>query len=165
MKDSNQIKKILLIGIGNDGRTDDAMGWKFLDQFSDLNDIFDFEYRYQLQIEDAELISQYNTVIFVDASQEQFENGFYFYPCIPASSFTLTTHQLAPEVVLWLAGSVFDAPPKGYVLAISGINWKLGYSLSKGAKTNFKNAVTFFQKKLGSIGQILYDSNVPLPTQ
>ena len=43
MNDINPTKKILLIGIGNAGRGDDALGWKFVDEFSHLTDLFDFE--------------------------------------------------------------------------------------------------------------------------
>ena len=71
MNDINQTKKTLLIGIGNYGRADDALGWKFIDEFSDRDDLYDFEYRYQLQIEDAELVTKYEKVIFVDASHQQ----------------------------------------------------------------------------------------------
>ncbi len=145
MNDLNQIKKTLIIGIGNYGRADDAMGWKFLDELADSADLYDFEYRYQLQIEDAELISRYEKVFFVDAAHHQLENGFSFYPCVPAPSSTFTSHQLNPETVLWLAGELFDDPPKGYVLAISGIQWHLHHGLSKQAEKNFKNAVSCFK--------------------
>ena len=62
--------RILLIGIGNSGRGDDGLGWKFTElvERSGYN-FFDCEYRYQLQIEDTVLISKYDTVLFVDASQ------------------------------------------------------------------------------------------------
>ena len=151
MNDLNQTKKTLLIGIGNYGRADDALGWKFLDEFSALEDLYDFEYRYQLQIEDAELVSKYEKVIFVDASHQQLEKGFSFYSCLPAPTSAFTTHQLNPETVLWLAGELFDDSPKGYVMAIGGIQWKLHYGLSNQAKRNFKKAVAYFKKGESSI--------------
>jgi hydrogenase maturation protease len=153
MNDINQTKKILMIGIGNYGRADDAMGWKFLDECSELSDQYDFEYRYQLQIEDAELVSNYDKVIFVDASHQQQENGFSFYKCTPAPTSAFTTHQLNPETVLWLAGELFDYPPEGYVIAISGIHWQLQHGLSKPAENNFKNAVSSFKNGAISIGE------------
>jgi hydrogenase maturation protease len=151
MNDLNQTKKTLLIGIGNYGRADDALGWKFLDEFSALEDLYDFEYRYQLQIEDAELVSKYEKVIFIDASHQPLEKGFSFYTCIPAPTSAFTTHQLNPETVLWLAGELFDDPPKGYVMAIGGIHWKLHFGLSNQAKRNFKNAVAFFRNGESSV--------------
>jgi hydrogenase maturation protease len=145
MNDINQTKKTLLIGIGNYGRTDDALGWKFINEFSDRDDLYDFECRYQLQIEDAELVSKYEKVIFVDSSHQLLEEGFSFYTCIPAPTSAFTTHQLNPETVLWLAGELFDDPPTGYVMAIGGSHWKLHYGLSNQAKRNFKNAVAYFK--------------------
>ena len=44
-------KKILLLGIGNNGRSDDALGWKFVEEFTSRQELFDVEYRYQLQVE------------------------------------------------------------------------------------------------------------------
>ena len=144
MSDLNKIKKILLIGIGNDGRADDALGWRFIDEFSDLSDVFDFEYRYQLQIEDAELASKYDQVIFVDASREEIENGFSFNTCIPAPTSAFTTHQLNPETVLWLTQELFNTKPKGRVMAIEGTQWELHHGLSTRANANYKKAVAFF---------------------
>jgi hydrogenase maturation protease len=142
----SQNKKTLLIGIGNDGRSDDAMGWKFLDELSGMQNMYDFEYRYQLQIEDAELVSNYDQVIFVDACHQQWENGFSFYRCHPEPTSSFTTHQLTPETVLWLAGELFNDPPQGYVMAISGIHWKLHNGLSNKAKENFIKAISYFKK-------------------
>ncbi|MEY4929746.1 MAG: hypothetical protein RI909_470 [Bacteroidota bacterium] len=148
MNDTSQIEKTLLIGIGNYGRSDDAMGWKFIDEFSDFSDHFDFEYRYQLQIEDAELVSKYKKVIFVDASHEKMEKGFSYYPCIPSPTSAFTTHQLNPETVLWLTGELFSAPPKSYVMAIEGTTWELHHGLSNQAEKNFRNAVSYFKRLL-----------------
>jgi len=142
---SVKIKKTLLVGIGNNGRSDDALGWKFLDAFADRDDVFDRVYRYQLQIEDAELISKYERVVFIDATRTQEENGFTLYPCRALSATSYTTHKLNPGTVLWLAGELFCAPPSVYILAISGINWKLNFGISAFAETNFKNAVDYFK--------------------
>ncbi|MDZ7651023.1 MAG: hypothetical protein U5K54_29970 [Cytophagales bacterium] len=83
MNELKMASRILMIGIGNNGRSDDALGWKFVDEFSDHEDLFDVEYRYQLQIEDALLITEYKKVIFVDASHKEYDNGYSFYKCEP----------------------------------------------------------------------------------
>ncbi|MBX2947593.1 MAG: hypothetical protein KF725_17315 [Cyclobacteriaceae bacterium] len=136
--------KTLMIGIGNYGRSDDALGWKFIDTFVSHDDLFDFEYRYQLQIEDADLISQYDHVIFVDASREQYRNGFSFHVCEPSPSSSFTTHELKPEMVLWLTWDLFGKKPKAHTMAISGKQWKLQHGLSRKAQENFNKAVTYF---------------------
>lgn len=145
MSASNQTKKILLIGIGNDGRSDDALGWRFADSFSSQNQ-FVVEYRYQLQIEDALLISEYEKVIFVDASREHYENGFHFYACEPLQKESFTTHALPPETILWLANHLFHKKPETYVMAIEGKLWELHNGLSKMAKHNLEKSLKMFNK-------------------
>jgi hydrogenase maturation protease len=140
--------RILMIGIGNNGRSDDALGWNFVDKFSERDDIFDIEHRYQLQIEDALLITEYKKVIFVDASHKDYENGFSFYKCIPARTEAFTTHKLEPETVLWLANDLFNQSPEVYVMAITGVNWELQQGITKTAQENFDQAVSFFKNWL-----------------
>jgi hydrogenase maturation protease len=136
--------RILMIGIGNNGRSDDALGWKFVDEFSNREDLFDIEHRYQLQIEDALLITEYKKVIFVDASHKEYENGFSFYKCIPARTEAFTTHKLEPETVLWLTNDLFNQMPEVYVMAISGKDWELNQGLSDYAQQNFNSAFSYF---------------------
>jgi len=140
--------RILMIGIGNNGRSDDALGWKFVDEFSNREDLFDIEHRYQLQIEDALLITEYKKVIFVDASHKEYENGFSFYKCIPARTEGFTTHKLEPEMVLWLANDLFNQSPEIYVMAITGVNWELHQGITDTAQKNFERAVSFFESWL-----------------
>ena len=144
MNESNPIKKTLLIGIGNSGRSDDALGWKFLEIFSSFDELFDFEYRYQLQIEDADLISRYDTVIFVDASHKPVEHGVAFYPCTPSPTTSFTTHRLDPETVLWLSRDLFGVTVTGYIMAIEGSEWELRHGLSKPAEDNLHKATSIF---------------------
>ncbi len=145
------VNRTLVIGIGNYGRSDDALGWTFIDTFITHDDLFDFEYRYQLQIEDAELISQYDQVIFVDATHQQLDEGFSFYACVPSASSSFTTHKLEPEMVLWLAWDLFGKKPDAFVLAISGTEWKLQHGLSSTARINLNNAVAFFLAQINNL--------------
>jgi hydrogenase maturation protease len=149
--------KVLLIGIGNNGRSDDALGWKFVDEFSTYEYLFDIEQRYQLQIEDSLLITNYKKVIFVDASHKHYENGFSFYKCIPSRTETFTTHKLEPETVLWLTNDLFNQCPEVYIMAISGVNWELHQGISDIAQQNFDEAISYFKKWIDS--KLLVKSN------
>lgn len=140
--------KILLIGIGNYSRADDSLGWKFADEFSALSDLFDIEYRYQLQVEDAELIANYSKVIFVDASHESFSEGFKFYECESKPSSNFTSHSLTPEHVLWLCGSLFNYSPQCAVMAIEGTDWELRNGMSENAEFNLKKSIEFFKNQI-----------------
>lgn len=158
MRGLNPDNKTILIGIGNDGRRDDAMGWLFADQFSN-NSALEVAYRYQLQIEDAALISQYDCVIFVDASVQEIETGFYFQKCHPVASVHFSTHKIDPATILWLAKEIYQASTVGYVLAIQGYEWELQQGLSTAAAQNFEKAVEYFRKELSP----LFLNHMPLP--
>ena len=148
MKESETDRKTLLIGIGNSGRSDDALGCKFVDEFADYDHLFDLEYRYQLQIEDAELVSRYKKVIFVDASCTLSDKGFSFEPCIPAPLTSFTSHELSPGCVVWLARDLYSVSPQAFVLAIGGTQWELHLGLSTAAQQNFNKAADFFRAYL-----------------
>ena len=129
--------KILIIGVGNYGRQDDGLGWLLLDNLKEEKfGNVDMKYRYQLQIEDAELICKYETVIVVDAVKEITRDGFYFKKCLPSDKFSFTTHELLPETILYLAQSLYDRNPKMYILGINGHEWGLKIGLSEKAKLN-----------------------------
>lgn len=146
MKES-KMAKVLVLGIGNYSRGDDALGWEFIDALKDVSGI-DTDYRYQLQIEDACIISQYDCVVLVDASAEPLSAGFYFSACEPRNEFSFSSHRIDPTSLLWLCRELYDAQPSTYVMAIEGNQWELQRGLSDVAKTNFSNALTFFRSWL-----------------
>jgi hydrogenase maturation protease len=150
MNDSKaEERKILLIGIGNSGRGDDGVGWRFVDAISDgLYDFLDCEYRYQLQVEDADLITGYDTVLFVDASLEALKEGFEVRPCTPKGQYTFTSHALEPSAVVHLTNTLYHKYPEAYVLAIAGVEWELHTGLSKEAEDNLNAALGFFKENI-----------------
>lgn len=136
---------MLLLGIGNCGRADDGLGWAFVDRMDSMGyDFCDIEYRYQLQVEDAELISGYDLVIFVDASQDTFGEGFDMAPCLAAGHAFFSTHAQAPAAIVHLANELYHSFPTAYLLAISGKEWALQSSLSIQGEKNLEAAVSFF---------------------
>ncbi len=140
--------KILVIGIGNCGRADDGLGWSFIDEIKEnLPDNYDCEYKYQLQVEDAELISHYDVVYFVDAHKEQFDKGFTWGEGHPVAIHSFSTHELAPGTVLYLSKSIYNKLPKSFILGISGLSFELKMGLSDKAKENLSKALEFFNQK------------------
>lgn len=134
---STAIKDLLIIGIGNSGRRDDGLGWALLDQLQQEEGLAaHFEYRYQLQIEDAALIAQYPQVLFVDASQEEFPAGFSLSELAPKPSTSYTSHAIPPAQILFLCQDLYQAHPQCHLLAISGYEWELKLGLSEKAKEN-----------------------------
>jgi hydrogenase maturation protease len=138
-------QKILVIGVGNNCRGDDGLGWKFVElvEVMDL-DFIDHEYRYQLQVEDAALISEYDVVYFVDASYEKMEKGFELRPCIAFDEERVSSHAQSPGTILKLANNLYKKFPEAWVLAIGGESWELETSLSEVAERNLIDATSFF---------------------
>ncbi len=146
MKDTSP-KKRILIGIGNSGRSDDGLGWSFVEAIEQAGNYDgDIIQRYQLQVEDAELISHYDQVIFVDACHEQLPDGFEMRPCIAAKNFSFTTHSLAPETVLFLCKDLYNKKPHASLVLIEGESWELQIGLSSLASKNLEKALESFNQ-------------------
>ncbi len=144
--------KTLLIGIGNIGREDDGIGWLFLDKISEqFPGYFDVEYRYQLQVEDAELISHYHKVVFVDAHAGLQNQAFVWQKCSPKVPETFTSHELEPEAVYYLTGTIYRQFPVAYILGIAGKSFELQIGLTDYAKANLQKALDFFLHKIMKI--------------
>ena len=110
-----------MIGIGNKGRNDDGLGWEFAEKIEQQqlpNTVC--EYRYQLQIEDAHLIGQYETVFFVDASHQPIAKGFEITESKLVNHFYFSSHSQSPETILYLAKELFQKEPIAFTIAIAG---------------------------------------------
>ena len=136
--------RTLIIGIGNSSRGDDGLGWSFLDQ---LDTNFEKVYRYQLQVEDADLIAEYDRVVFVDASESLHPEGILLKRAQSGKDFSYSTHQLSPESVIFLCRDLYGAEPETWTLEISGYQWELGEELSDRAKKGLEKALELFQKE------------------
>lgn len=144
-------KNLLIIGIGNSGRSDDGLGWELLDFIQESFPEQECLYRYQLQVEDASIISSWDRVIFIDATQEVTENGFYFRRCHPNKGFGLTSHALDPSTVLWLENKLYHKHPDAFVLGIQGYQWELCSNPSENGLINLNRAKEFIRAKLNRL--------------
>lgn len=138
----------LVFGIGNSGRSDDGLGWAFLDRIQQEAG-FDcpVEYRYQLQVEDAAQASKSERVIFVDSFNGELPGGFQWQRCEPSESFEFTTHVLPPRAVMHYCQDLYGKSPRADLLMIQGTLWDLRTGLSKGAQQNLEKALQFFRDK------------------
>lgn len=144
-------ENILVIGIGNSGRSDDGIGWLMSDIIEDEFPMAKVIYRYQLQVEDAELISRYKTVIFIDATKEKTKKGFFFRSCSPVNNFSFSSHSLDPETVLWLENDLFQTDPKSYILGVEGYSWDLSCEMSKKGNSNMLKAKSILIENLSRL--------------
>ena len=139
----------LLIGIGNTARADDGLGWAFLEAIREGGHFNgELALRYQLQVEDADMIRDYETVIFVDALHKPVEAGFYWKPCLPVATFGFSTHALDPESVIALCQELYGEAPEAYTLGITGHKWELEEGLSPEALKNLEGALRFFEENI-----------------
>jgi hydrogenase maturation protease len=138
--------KGLLIAIGNAAMGDDGLGWALADSLKGfLPKNWQTEYRYQLQVEDAMLIADYDFVLFADASEDDHTCGFALTRCTPAAHYFFSSHQQSPETILYIGEQLYQKKPVAFVLAICGYNWELGDDLSQQAKNNLESATLFLQ--------------------
>ena len=136
----------LVIGIGNDSRQDDGLGWALLDMIEKnmSRDQAELVYRYQLNIEDADLIRDAKRILFVDACYDEDLDGSILEPCNPNGDITFTTHALSPAAVLALCEQVYGEQPDAYVLKMKGYAWELKRGLTPGARRNLKKGYELF---------------------
>ena len=147
------MKKILVYGYGNPGREDDGLGvllaqkteqWAMENGFENIT----VETNYQLNIEDAEIVSNYDTVIFADASQEEID-GFEFDRINPSDArVEFTMHAVSPSYIVYLCNDLFRKFPEAYLLHIKGYRWNFREGITKEAECNLEQAFLFLKEKL-----------------
>ena len=139
--------QILVYGYGNPGRQDDGLGYamvSLLEKWVEENSIrgIEFDSNYQLNIEDAEIISRYDAVIFVDASTEEIED-FILTEVTGETEVAFTTHAASPGYIVKLCHDLFDRHPMVHLLHIKGYEWEFREGLSDMANKNLEKAYHF----------------------
>lgn len=143
---------ILIYGYGNPGRQDDGLGNAFTSRIQEwvaiegLHD-FHFDSNYQLNIEDAEAISNMDLVIFADASEEDI-NDFCISKVDGNSELSFTTHAASPGYIVKLCEEIFNKKPKVLLLHIKGYEWEFKEGISERAAQNLNAALHYMKKKL-----------------
>lgn len=141
-----KLDNTLIIGIGNNTRQDDGLGWCFLENLETAGFNKDhLLYKYQLMVEDAELIAQYKTVVFVDANKTALDNGFSIERVFPSKKVAFSTHAVPPNQILNLCATIYQKKPISYLLKIEGYQWDFNLELTKKALANLKKALLAFK--------------------
>lgn len=139
--------RILIYGIGNPSRQDDALGIVFVEKLQEWVDReklenISFDSNYQLNIEDAYDVSEKDVVVFVDASVEPID-GFFFRQIFPGDSISISTHSMSPESVLSLSEELYGRKPSAFLLTIKGFSWELDAAMTDKARKNLNSAIVF----------------------
>lgn len=150
---------VLLIGYGNPGRLDDGLGPALAAAVEAKNlPGVTVDSDYQLVVEDAAAVANYDVVIFADAAVNGPE-PFSFTRISPqGSELSFSSHSCEPDAVLAMAHKMFHGSPKGYALGIRGYEFNaFGERLSDQAKANLDAAEVFVE---GVIAGGLFDDAV-----
>lgn len=142
---------VLLIGIGNPSRGDDAIGPLAIERLEALGlPATELLTDYQLQVEHALDLIGRRVVVFIDAAASG-TVPFSFKPVIPAANSSAITHALSPAAVLETFQRVSEAPlPDAFILAVRGYVFELGATLTCTAAANLDAALQMLISRLSA---------------
>jgi hydrogenase maturation protease len=139
---------LLIIGIGNPSRGDDALGPLLIERLeADAPTGVELLTDFQLQVEYALDIQGRQEVVFVDASLDA-PAPFTFSSVIAVEDASFSSHELSPGAVLHAYRKLFGEPPPAFVLAIQGRSFELGEDLSAAARGNLHAALGFIRQRI-----------------
>jgi hydrogenase maturation protease len=160
----NSADKVLIQGIGNPLRSDDALGPMLIERLEVSPLVVtpaklqvNLEWVYQLQIENAEQWTHFDAVILIDAHATQTEPVKWKELKAPQASQgsaeselpgQFASHALDPISILCLAAKCYQAIPRVYLLSISGRSFEMGTELSGDARNALAVAEQFLLSKL-----------------
>lgn len=137
---------LLVIGIGNPSRGDDALGPACIQALeAQLPPGVELQTEFQLQVEHVLDLARCRRVVFVDASLNC-ASPFSFEAVEADLRVTPLSHALSPAELLGVYWRVHGAaPPSARVLAIRGYAFALGAPISRRARANLDAAVRFLE--------------------
>jgi hydrogenase maturation protease len=139
--------RTLVYGYGNPGRRDDGLGPALVEkiekwiQENNIPDI-DVDSNYQLNIEDAYNIQNYDIVIFADASFEDIGH-FIIERVKPDDKAAFNTHSVSPGYVLGLCQKLYKKSPAVFLVHIKGYEFELQEGISDQAAGNLEIVYNF----------------------
>ena len=146
------MKRILIYGYGNPGRQDDGLGILLVERLEawcadHLSWSIDFDSNYQLNIEDALTISEYDMVLFADASVEDIST-YSVTRVMPSEKTEFTMHAMSTEFVLHLCQNLYGKFPEVYLLHLKGYEFELQEGFTNNAEKNLSAALAFLIARL-----------------
>jgi hydrogenase maturation protease len=135
----------LLLAVGNPGRGDDGLGHALALRVEaqiaagELPGLA-VEHRYQLNVEDAELLGRYDEVWVADAALDATAPAA-LREIAPAATLPFTTHGLGLPELLALAASLYGELPPVRLLAMRGAAFEIGEGLSAQAEQSLEAAL------------------------
>lgn len=138
----------LLLGIGHESKNDDAIALRFIDQIlEDVTSDWEAVRRERLRVQDADLVSKYDLVVFVVPYNEKLKNGYALTECHARVDIEYAGSAMNPCSVLALCRNRYARKPASFVLAIQGFEWADRQELSERARRNLTAALDYFHRK------------------
>lgn len=143
--------KILIYGYGNPGRQDDGLGPRcagIIDEWIHKESISNVitDSNYQLNIEDAAEIANFDMVIFADASVADIQDYKLEEVTADKAAIEFTMHAVSPAYVLDLCRKIYKKDPKTYLLHIKGYEFDFIEEITERARKNLERACEFLKE-------------------
>ena len=147
---------VIVLGYGNPFRTDDGVGPVGAEAIAQWLEDEGHEVTtwigHQLLPEVVLELEGKDLAIFVDASVEQYPDGFRICEVLPSADLDgLNLHTCTPGWIMHLAMQMNVNVPKMIMITISGANFDFGDSLSKLCLERMNNALESFKKYFAHI--------------
>lgn len=143
------MKKTLIYGYGNAGRMDDGIGERFVElaeQWIESEKIANIvtDCNYQLNIEDAATVSEFDRVVFVDASVVEDVQDFRLEKVEPNdATIEFTMHAVSVNYVIDLCRKVYGKTPEAWVLHVRAYEFDFSEEMTPKAVENMLAAFAF----------------------
>jgi len=148
------MKKTLIYGYGNPGRKDDGLGARFIelvDAWLENEGVKNIQTdcNYQLNIEDAAVVAEFDKVIFVDASVVEDIESYKLELIEPNdASIEFTMHAVSVSFVIDLCRKIYNKIPEAHVLHIKAYDFDFEEALTKQATHNLYAAFEYLKAYL-----------------
>lgn len=123
--------KTLILGYGNCSRREDGVGWFVVERLEalPLNGV-EFLTAHQLEVDQAEVISRFDNVIFVDAAVPQSPRPITETVVQPRFESHAVAHYLTPSDLVSLSDTLYGQVPRAFLFSVRGSDFGFGTGLS-----------------------------------
>lgn len=157
-------KTVMVIGYGNDLRSDDGVGQRIADAIAVWNlPTVKTLAVHQLTPELATTLANVEMVIFVDACLSDASSQVEVQPLSPSAASLTSGHMGDGRSLLALTQALYGHYPKAWLVTVPGVNFEVGENLSSTAEAGMAIAQT---KIIAFLGWIQHNRGLgnPAPT-
>jgi hydrogenase maturation protease len=140
------VKKIVVIGYGNELRGDDGIGPYVADQVAalGLTNVHALAL-HQLTPELAEMLAEADLAVFVDARADAAKGAIHVSEVAPRRPAAITGHVSTPHGLVQLAAEVHGKAPRAWLVTVSGRGFGFGVGLSAAALADCEVALEWIE--------------------